>query len=288
MMKNARIIRKSTSAFRSLIFLHIPKTGGFTFDWVVKRQYRSDDIFHIKTDDEKSTSVQDFLRLSETRKNGIRLLMGHMPWGLDTHLRQPSLYITFLRDPVERIISHYYFVLRNPRHYMYDQVIRHKMTLDDYLTNAPSVEMVNGQTKVLAGDETLPPFEALERAKENLRERSVFGLTERFDESLLMMKKQLGWNYVYYSKRNVTRDRPSRSAIAPETIARIMQMNELDIQLYEYAARLFEERIQAESPFFYDEVEKFRLKNKVYGRFGQVVDLLESFYQGLVRRTAIN
>ncbi len=38
----------------------------------------------------------------------IHLLGGHLPFGIYQYLPSDSRYITFLRDPVERTLSHYY------------------------------------------------------------------------------------------------------------------------------------------------------------------------------------
>ena len=40
---------------------------------------------------------------------GIRITIGHVPYGLfRLHLPPNTHYITFFREPVERVISHYY------------------------------------------------------------------------------------------------------------------------------------------------------------------------------------
>jgi hypothetical protein len=264
-----KLTREYTRAYESLIFLHIPKTGGVTLNKIIRRQYPHKAIFSIATSSSAPT-VEDFIGLSESRRDKIRFLTGHMLFGQHIYLRQPSIYITLLRDPADRIISHYYYVLRNPLHYLYEQVIKNRMTLDDYVASGISSELINGQTKTLAGNEQMPPADALECAKKNLRDHCVFGLTDRFDESLMMIKKRLGWNNVYYAKENATRDRPAKTAIPQNTISRIMQLNAADVQLYKFASQLFEDRIQEEFQFLPAEVEKFRSRNKVYSRFYQI------------------
>ena len=54
--------------------------------------------------------------------------------------------------------------------------------------------------------------EMLEQAKHNLREELVFfGLTERFDESLVLAKRRLGFRSILYRS-------PGTEAIAPHEV----------------------------------------------------------------------
>ena len=64
-----------------------------------------------------------------------------------------SKYITFLRDPVERLISHYHYVLRRPKHYLYEQVVKDGLSLSDYVTSDISPELSNHQVRMISGRE---------------------------------------------------------------------------------------------------------------------------------------
>ena len=97
----------------------------------------------------------------------------------------------------------------------------------------------NLQTRMLSG---LPePFgevddEMLERAKHNLRDGLVFfGLTERFDESLVLAKQRLGLRSILYrSNSRVNTSRPRGDEIPP-TAASGRACNRYDTELYHYA-----------------------------------------------------
>jgi hypothetical protein len=253
---------------RSLIFLHIPKTAGITLYRIIEKQYPPSAIFNIGTPRSRRASAEDLAKIPEARRNKIRCLQGHMIFGLHSYLLQPCTYITFLRDPVDRIISHYYYVLNNAQHYLHEQVTSRRMSLSDYVSSGITPELTDGQTRLLAGNAENLDRDMLQSAQRNLREHfAVVGLTERFDESLVLMKRRLGWRNVFYTKENVTRGRAPKSAIPQSIISQIEQSNEKDIQLYTFARRLFEEALQAEGPSFQSEVENFRSKNKVYGKF---------------------
>ena len=109
-------------------------------------------------------------------------------------------------------------MLRNPRHFHYNEIVSQKMSLKDYVSSGISVELNNGQTRLLSGVEEVGapvigygecPAEILEIAKENLAVHfAVVGITERFDETLILLKTALNWNSIFYSRANVTRNRP--------------------------------------------------------------------------------
>lgn len=262
---------------KSVIFLHIPKAGGSTINKIIERQYRQNNIFRIRGNNPKQIRdcENEFKVLPLTEKEKIKVIMGHMDFGIHNFLPQPSVYITLLRDPVERVISHYYYVIRSPHHYLYQKVVSKKMSLEECVNAGICLELDNGQTRMLSvadGDKALPISfghcnEAmLERAKKNLREYFVgVGLVESFDRSLLLFKKLLNWNNIFYIKRNVTNNRPLKSDFSQKTLDIIQKQNKLDLRLYKYAAGLFQEQIARQGSCFEEELQKFKWQNSLYG-----------------------
>jgi hypothetical protein len=106
--------------------------------------------------------------------------------------------------------------------------------------------------RLLAGpqsqDEPLSPEELLARAQDNLRACAVVGLTERFDETMLLLKKAYGWRLPFYERRNVSTKRPPREAIPAHILRQIEADNALDAALYTYAQELFEEQVRQYGP----------------------------------------
>src|SRR5439155_19448351 len=133
---------------------------------------------------------------------------------------QPSRYITVLRDPFDRVISHYYFVRRSPTHYLY--ATSRRLGLAEFVAACGAEEPNNDQTRLLAG--TGEPAacdgrgqELLAVAKEHLNNFAIVGLTEEFDRSLLLMKRTFGWRTHLYARDNVTRRRPAKERLSAET-----------------------------------------------------------------------
>src|ERR1051325_3091753 len=137
---------------RALLFLHIPKAGGTTLHSVIERQFSPAVTFSI-TGMTPSQSIKEFIELPPERRERIRLLKGHMPYGLHKYLSVPATYITMLRDPVDRVVSHYYFVRRSPGVGHHSEVSSGRMGLDDFVRERASIGANNDQTRLISGVE---------------------------------------------------------------------------------------------------------------------------------------
>ena len=72
---------------------------------------------------------------------------------------------------------------------------------------------------------------ALDEAKANLDRFLVVGLTERFDESFILVRRALGWRLPMYSTRNASRG-PRRARPGDRAKALITERDRLDVELY--------------------------------------------------------
>lgn len=231
---------------QTVIFTHIPRTGGSTLNSILKFQCPPDRFFEIKTAT-NSFYIDRFKKLDIERKKRLKIISGHTPFGLHRFLPQPSTYITLLRNPIDRILSHYYYVLEQPRHYLYDRVKSQNMTLKDYISSGVSKELDNDQVRILCGDENVYfGFKKcsdihLKMAKENLRNYfAIIGLQEKFDETIILLRKTFGYKTPFYIKKHIGRQYLSRESISRDVIDAIEEKNRLDMELYRYARIMFE------------------------------------------------
>lgn len=230
-----------------LIFLHIPKTGGTTFHHILERCYSRDQICSFK-DPNCRSEIENFKGLAPEKREAYRLIKGHLSFGFHRHLPGDSSYITFLREPIARTLSFYYYARSHPDHYLYPSLKDDQVDLKMLLKHrtATTHEFFNLQTCMIAGDEwgdSERPADraALERAKQNLRSRfPVVGLTEEFDASLRLLSNRFGWKVRAYRKKNVTRRKPHIETLDNETRALLREANALDIELYQFARELFD------------------------------------------------
>jgi hypothetical protein len=114
----------------------------------------------------------------------------------------------------------------------------------------------NFQTRLISGHN--PALKnvgetALEVAIENIEKYFAFvGITERFDESIVLATHDLGWKIVSYSSRNTARqwtDDFSKDLEADnDSIDILMGLNDLDQRLYKYVDARLSERLHRFSP----------------------------------------
>jgi|SRR6266496_1250392 len=228
---------------QGLIFLHIPKSAGTTVNRLIEGEYPLFQIFSVDPFFSR-WSRRHLWSLPPERLKRFRIFKGHMPFGLHKILPQPVTYFAVFRDPIDRVISAFYFMRNYPLNPNYWRFRRLDWQLDDFVRNSPRD---NVQTKMVAGapyEEPCTP-EIFEEAKHNLRRHfSVVGLAERFEESLALMKLRYGWKLESYSSFNITRRRPSKLELPQTTLDLIAEKNSFDIALYQLASEIFCEALE--------------------------------------------
>ena len=236
----------------TLIFLHLPKTGGVSVSKAIVRQFHDKEVFHVRNAAHKKSpvfakthgTIEDFIALPQARRRRFRCILGHMHFGLHEHVPGPAAYVTLLRDPVERLLSHFG---------QYCRMVQNKEFGNE--ATVPSLEafcrmksraMDNHQTRFLCGWEfdDHPRQENLARARENLsRWFRVVGTVERFNETMEILHQASGWPDVAHFRANVGTGRLRREEVAPEFLARIEELNWLDRELHATANSLLDAAI---------------------------------------------
>jgi len=226
---------------KALIFLHIPKTAGTTLNRIIESQYSPFAIYTIDPHRIRATPER-LQQLSERRRRRLQVVRGHFYYGIHRFLPQGATYITMLRDPVARALSAYYFVLRRPLNPLHRKLKKERLRVEDCLRLFP--DRNNLQCRLIAGvrDPAIDGERLLDIARENLTNSfSVVGISERFEESLVLISKTFGWEISFYENRKVAKARP---AAAPELAELIRQYNRWDAELYEFGQKLFEEALR--------------------------------------------
>lgn len=111
----------------------------------------------------------------------------------------------------------------------------------------------------------------------------VVGLTERFDESILLLQRAFGWRRPFYEKKNVGAVRRQKDELPAATRDLIARHNALDLELYEFARDRFEKSIAQLGANFPSDLRRFRRMNSYYPTFKRgliaVSDQLRSLSQ---------
>ena len=197
-----------------VIFIHLPKTGGRTLAAALRYKYPSRTLFL----DSLYEPLERIEEIPLERRRAARAMTGHLHYGVHRHMPQRCDYITMLRDPVARVVSMYRFIRGNPKNWLHDEVVGSGMGLEEFVLRAPDPTAENLQTRLhlrarsRQGDGAggrRPPARARPAAapgdrgrsrpaKRNLDRFLVVGLTERFDESFILIRRALGWRLPMY------------------------------------------------------------------------------------------
>ncbi len=229
-----------------IIFVHLPKCGGTTLYRLVEWEYSPLQVFFVDGRFYR-WSYNRLIRSRMDKLVGMQVFQGHMPFGLHKLLNAPATYMTMLREPVDRVISEYYYRIHRRQHPYEDRWMK-QLSLEEYIRTTPQH---NIQTKLLAGQRSGYDFlagecgaDTLSIAKENLAQRfSLVGLTERFEESLALAKLAFGWKIEHFADFNITGNRPAKSSVQPSIRDLITDYYRYDVALYEYAVALFNEAV---------------------------------------------
>jgi hypothetical protein len=230
----------------TLIYLHLPKCGGTTLNRLIEWEYSPLRIYSVDPSFFR-WSYYRLLALPARRLARLQVVKGHMPFGIHKRLPLPATYITVLREPVERVISEYYFARHYRLHPQYRRM--QKLSLEQYATTTPHHNLqckllagLPGPRDFLAGDCT---DETLQVAKANLAQHfAIAGLTERFEETLALIKILFGWKLAHYASFNVTPIRPRKAAV-DESVQRIIaERNRFDVAIHQHVVALFDQSLQ--------------------------------------------
>jgi len=205
--------------------------------------------------------LDKFYQMEQEVRDSYNLVGGHSPYGRHNLFTKPCVYIVTLREPIDRTLSHYYYLLTRPTHRIYPTVS--SMSMKEYFARPNAYyDLGNIQTKFLSGnynrigvwgpqhapqdDPDMPMEEVLERAKANLS-TCMIGLQEHLLHSSIYFSKVLGWKQsINEGADRKNYDRPLFEDEPQWVLDMVAEHNQYDIKLYELACNLWEEQLDSE------------------------------------------
>ncbi|TCK07258.1 sulfotransferase family 2 domain-containing protein [Marinobacterium mangrovicola] len=211
---------------KALFFVHIPKTAGTSFRKAAEEYFSFESVCYDYSLDSAETSdlvrkfiyeEKDYLglntALSETE---ILFISGHVPAKKYVHLLGASQLVTFLRDPVQRVLSEY------------NHFLRHKNYEGDLPSFYRKPQFINRHSKMLHG----LPIEAL----------GFIGLTEDYDVSLSQLNALFG---TAFQRRKLNQGREAKDKayeVPDDQLKEMQELNAVDIALYQKVVELYKQR----------------------------------------------
>lgn len=211
------------------MFYHIPKTGGTTFHHMLKRVYGKR-FRWVKP---------QRWRTRQGLSPRILAVAGHMPWGMHKRWKFDGQLVTFLRDPVERIISLWWFMRNFGQHRKHKLALKHSP--GELVQTLAFAELDNGMVRWLAGRQDVGIAEIKRPVTEEDFEVALHhthkmhvGTTATLDTDITLISGFLGWPRVPTVERQwVGEGKPTASFFCEAELDVIRQVNQWDCQLYE-------------------------------------------------------
>lgn len=238
---------------KPVVFLHLQKTAGSTIVNVAKQFYGANNVISHGDVYQESNGLhihdvklfQPEHVLSKFAK--IPFISGHFGYDFAQQFMGNRYSFTFFRDPVERILSFYYFCkIRNPDEFKIYELAQ-RLSLDEFLKLGFTDPVIkdhiwNYQASQLAvgwgtyNSLVLKDEELLELAIQHLDKFSYIGFTETFDKDRDNILKDIGIIIpIDKFKSNTNPGRPLFNDISESSKKMLLELTELDRILYEKA-----------------------------------------------------
>lgn len=220
-----------------LLFIHIPKTAG-TALWTALQPESGLSRHLLLYPDTPGYPGEYILYLTESQLSNLEFVYGHFGFRMHNFLPQRCEYATVLREPVARTLSHF-FQLRRSGQTPAD------ITVDEFFSEKTKTPLDNLMTRLISGEtfEVLPVgkvnAKVLQHAIDNLHTWFTYvGIQAHMSEVQRHVAARLGLPLKVVERENTAAESDG-SAISSATMDVIREMNEYDVQLYDYVRKHF-------------------------------------------------
>jgi len=216
---------KTLKVLLELISIHIPKTAGRSFLDILNQEYGSNLVEHFNRKDfPKSEPEKEELFLQQLKPE-TKVIHGHFKYSHIRGIQQKTdaKVVVFLRDPVERVISNYFFFMKRIEENPDDTELQARK--DESLLEY--ADRPDTQNRL---------YQWLEGAK--IEDVFFIGFVEQYEKDVQALAEKLGWGNVKVPR--VNDNRAFRNQLPKERWHErelIASWNHLDIALYNQARK---------------------------------------------------
>ena len=233
-------------------FVHCQKAAGTSLLKRLHLQFLPEAIYPDASDGkapEAQIVYADLAARYKVRRDEIRVITGHFPFGVAELLGDPFTKFTVLRDPVERTLSylrHHSVVHPGDKDLSFEELyfddFRFVGMIHNHQTKMFSLtpqDILDGAEATFLTRVTFTP-EHLERAKRNLRTVEAVGVQDDFEPFCDDLARRFDWNLGNPIRANFTK--PSPFEVPQSFLRKIAEDNAYDMELYELARELWAEQ----------------------------------------------
>jgi hypothetical protein len=225
---------------KNIFFMHIPKCGGTSLTNSMAELYPDHSRFRLRAPASSEAlknigspididTFRSGLLLYAMRSTSYNFIAGHFLFNNTAweQYHEDFEFITVIRNPVERFISHYFF---NKSHGLNHFTITDE--LDSYLESDEASELGRFLLKYFGGIEGKND---MPRAIENVAKFDIIGQLDDLDTFNRLFKNRYGVRLsIEHTNRNPKGDAEKKFLLNQNTMDRIIRLCEPDLKIYEY------------------------------------------------------
>ncbi len=222
-----------------LVSMHIPKTAGTSFAEILKQVYGHKQVSNFQVQianhqGDMRVMLDGEIFTQRSFSPDTKVIHGHFPFQeMEKRIqaKEKIPVITWLRDPVDRVVSAFHYV---------DRIYKKELSQRD-----PGLNILNTLKRgLMEYAHAKPNRNRMAYYLKGIPLESLFfvGILEHFEEDLAFLAKRLGWKEYPIPHLNKTQKREPLAAFKYDAIK---CWNAQDVELYEQALAMRKERMQA-------------------------------------------